>query len=94
MELPRNPDLIRIVSLIPVELSTHVAEYFHEKHDKGEIPKADFELLAQMFYDMLFHYIIAAKVFGEQKGTYSVGKKAFVSTTVSLFASLLTQPSG
>ncbi len=92
MELPRNPDLIRIVSLIPVELSTHVAEYFHDKHEKGEIQKADFELLAQMFYDMLFHYIISAKVFGEQQGTYSVGRKAFVSTTVNLFTSLLTTP--
>jgi len=94
MELPRNPDLIRIVSLIPVELSTHVAEYLHDKRDKGEIPKADFELLAQMFYDMLFHYIISAKVFSDQSGTYSVGRKAFVSTTVSLFTSLLTKTTG
>ncbi len=93
MELPRNPDLIRIVSLIPVELSTHVAEYFHDKNAKGEIPKADFELLAQMFYDMLFHYIVSDKVFADQHGTYRVGRKVFVSTTVNLFTSLLTKPS-
>lgn len=92
MELPRNTDLIRIVSLIPVELCTHVAEYLHEKHDKGEIPKADFELLAQMFYDILFHYIMSTQVFASGQGAYNVERKAFVTTTVSLFTSLLTKP--
>lgn len=91
MELPRNTELIRIVSLIPVELSTHVAEYFHSKHDKGEIQAADFELLAQMFYDILFHYIISAEVFNGGHGAYSVKRKVFVSTTVDLFVSLLTK---
>jgi AcrR family transcriptional regulator len=92
MELPRNPDLIRIVSLIPVELSTHVAEYLHDKHNQGEIAAADFELLAQMFYDILFHYIVAAKIFSGGKGVYTVERKAFVKTTVNLFTSLLRQP--
>jgi AcrR family transcriptional regulator len=91
MELPRNPELIRIVTLIPVELSTHVAEYLHAKHDEGEIPKADFELLAQMFYDILFHYVVSAKVFSGSQGSYSVERKTFVKTTVSLFTSLLSQ---
>lgn len=94
MELSRNPDLIRIVSLIPVELSTHVAEYLHDKHDKGEIPEVDFELLAQMFYDILFHYIATVKVFAVEQGAYNVDRKVFVRTTVSLFTSLLEKPNG
>jgi AcrR family transcriptional regulator len=91
MELPRNPDLIRIVTLIPVELSTSVAEYLHNKHENGEIKAADFELLSQMFYDILFHYIISAEVFSGGRGAYSVEKKVFVETTVDLFVSLLTK---
>lgn len=92
MELPRNPELVRIVTLIPVELSTHVAEYLHGKQDNGEIPEADFELLAQMFYDILFHYIISAKVFSAGRGAYNVKRKVFVKTTVDLFVSFLTKP--
>lgn len=92
MELPRNPDLIRIVTLIPVELSTSVAEYLHDKHTNGEIKAADFELLAQMFYDILFHYIVSAEVFSGGRGAYSVERKVFVETTVDLFVSLLNKP--
>lgn len=92
MELPRNPELSRIISLIPVKLSSHVAEYLHKLYKQGSVPKADFELLAQMFYDILFHYVMSTHVFGSGHSAYMVDRKTFVATCVELFACLLAQP--
>jgi AcrR family transcriptional regulator len=67
IEIPRNPELARLMAVLPVSMTSNVNEYLLKMHEDGVIPKADFGLLSEIFYNMLFQYVLGAYVFAAHK---------------------------
>lgn len=67
IEIPRNPELARLVAVLPVSMTSNVNEYFLKMHEDGVIPKNDFGLLSEIFYNLLFQYVLGAYVFAATK---------------------------
>jgi AcrR family transcriptional regulator len=91
IELPRNPELARLVALIPVHMTSNVNEYFIKMYEDDVIPKADFDRLSEVFYNMLFQYVLAAYVF-EHAERAAKDRKTYVATCTGLFAAALKKP--
>lgn len=93
IELPRNPELARLVALIPVHMASNVNEYFNKMYEDGVVPKANFDRLSEVFYNMLFQYVLAAYVFEhDERGTKD--RAAYIETCTELFAAALRQSPG
>lgn len=83
IEAPNNPELARVVGQIPIRLKSHLADYLHQLYQQKKIPQNNYEVLAEMFYSVLFQYVLF-------KGSLSQGdakqlSEEWVSNLVSLF---------
>jgi AcrR family transcriptional regulator len=86
IEIPRNPELARLVAVLPVSMTSNVNEYFIKMHEDGIIPKADFGLLSEIFYNLLFQYVLGAYVFAAQKRAEE-DREAYVALAARVMAS-------
>lgn len=90
-EAPRNPELARMFGQIPERLTAHLAAHFQSMHRKGTIGKADFTLLAHLFYSMLFQNVIAKTYLPETLNYMDDPDRRnhFIHSVVELFVSRL-----
>lgn len=86
IEIPRNPELARLIAVLPVSMTSNVNEYFLKMHEDGIIPKADFGLLSEIFYNMLFQYVLGAYVFAAHKRAEE-DREAYVALAARVMAS-------
>ncbi len=93
IELPRTPELARLVALIPVHMASNVNEYFLKMFEDGVVAKANFDRLSEVFYNMLFQYVLAAYVF-EHDERGAKDRSVYVETCAELFAAALSKPNG
>lgn len=89
MEAPRNPELARVFSQIPVRLSSHLTEYFLKQYEKGTIPNTDFSLISQVFYGSLFQYVLSKC--GFIFGFLDQPEDEVIKTIVTIFIAYLKQ---
>jgi AcrR family transcriptional regulator len=94
MEAPRNPELAKYTSEIPRRLTTHLASYFETLHAEGKIKNANFFMMAQMFYAVLFQsiFIVCSNYHPEIMDHVSQASRRteYIDTLVNLFVSGLT----
>lgn len=86
MEAPRDKDLSRLVSVIPIRLAAHLAEHLERLHASGHIPEADFLTVGKMFYSVLFQFVVSSCAFPAWHQDPETARDQWVSTLVSVFA--------
>ncbi|MHB0977015.1 MAG: TetR/AcrR family transcriptional regulator [Candidatus Aquicultorales bacterium] len=92
-ELNRTPELLEAVSQVLMYLGAHLESHLKDLRKSGRIPDGDYRLLSQMFYTLLFQYVLVRDVF--MSGLYEATADEFVETCVSLFAQgLQADPDG
>jgi AcrR family transcriptional regulator len=57
LEAPKNAELARLVSQIPVRIAGFLEDYFLRLHADGKLPRKNFGLLARMLNSLLFQYV-------------------------------------
>jgi len=90
IEIPRNPELARLIAFLPVGMSSNVNEYMLHMHSEGAIKKADFGRLSEIFYNMLFQYVISAYVFESGKRGDD-DQRDYINECAEIMAARLTQ---
>ena len=88
IEIPRNPELARLMAVLPVSMTSNVNEYFLKMHEDGVIPKVDFGLLSEIFYNLLFQYVLGAYVFAAQHRSEE-DRAAYVELAAGVIAASL-----
>ena len=84
MELPRSPELLKNIVIMPPELQSNLTSYLEELCEKGLVAQSNFKLLSQLFYINLFDYILHTHVLRLSR-RQGVSKDDTVSTVVKLF---------
>lgn len=82
LEQPSNPELAKMVAVIPQRLETSLTNYLRKMHQQGEIVETNFALLAKIFYDMLYSYVLTNP---QPEKTDKNKLKEYVDTCVSIF---------
>jgi AcrR family transcriptional regulator len=85
MEVPRNPSFAGIVRLIPTRLESHLVKYLRTLLEQQVIKEKDFEMLARMFYGVLFNHILMICSFSEDSERLQAETNQLVETMVSMF---------
>lgn len=83
IEAPNNPELARVVGQIPIRLKSHLTDYLNHLHQQKKIPQNNYEALAEMFYSVLFQYVLCKGSFPQEKPMQLA--EELVSNLVSLF---------
>ncbi|SPF47043.1 putative tetR-like transcriptional regulator [Candidatus Desulfosporosinus infrequens] len=89
MEAPHNPELARIFSQIPIRLSSHLTEYLLGQYEKRAILNSNFELISQVFYGLLFQFVLSKC--GFIYGFLDQPEDEVVKTIVAIFITYLEQ---
>jgi len=87
IEMPRNPELARLIAFLPVRMSSNVYEYFLHMREDGKIAEADYGRLTEIFYNMLFQYVLSVYVFDS-----GVREEGDLEDYVKTCAGLIAEP--
>jgi AcrR family transcriptional regulator len=85
MEVPRNPSFAGVVRLIPTRLEAHLANYLRTLVEGKVLREKNFEMLARIFYGVLFNHILMICSFSEDSQRLQDETDQLVETLVAMF---------
>jgi AcrR family transcriptional regulator len=85
MEAPSNKEFASSIAEIPQQLETRLAAYLRSLHTEGRMGAHDFEVLAKMFYGVLFSYVFSHYLMTADSEVTAEKDAAWVESSVRLF---------
>lgn len=89
IEMHRSPEIGNMTRNIGLQLRKSLFQYFKKMHEMGRVSLADFEMLAIIFFDILFMYTISNYIFSAEERDFREDKEVFIQNVVSLFSARL-----
>lgn len=93
MEMRHRRDMANLGVIMPGSWSVWLTERLQEMADARKIDQHNFELLSQMFFSLLFHYVLSNNVFPRKHSFHKlmdVSREEFATTCADLFVCKLT----